>query len=94
MTKKEVKVTVVSFEQFSDYEFNPPATFYIMDCLQNYHFVHTSDRKVAQDWVDETFGKGRYTVKASKIQKTKFKSESGTYSAVGVATRKGQKKYN
>ena len=94
MTKKEVKVTMVSFEEFSDYEFNPPATFYIMDCLQNYHFVHTSDRKVAQDWVDETFGKGRYTVKASKIQKTKFKSESGTYSAVGVATRKGQKKYN
>jgi hypothetical protein len=94
MTKKEVKVTVVSYEDFSDYEFNPPATFYIMDCLQNYHFVHTSDRKVAQDWVDETFGKGRYTVKASKIQKTKFKSESGTYSAVGVATRKGQKKYN
>jgi len=36
MTKKEVKVTVVSFEDFSDYEFNPPATFYIMDCLQNY----------------------------------------------------------
>lgn len=94
MTKKEVKVTVVSFEDFSDYEFNPPATFYIMDCLQNYHFVHTSDRKVAQDWVDETFGKGRYTVKASKIQKTKFKNEAGTYSAVGVATRKGQKKYN
>ena len=94
MTKKEVRVTVVSFEDFSDYEFNPPATFYIMDCLQNYHFVHTSDRKVAQDWVDETFGKGRYTAKASKIQKTKFKSESGTYSAVGVATRKGQKKYN
>ena len=94
MTKKEVKVTVVSFEEFSDYEFNPPATFYIMDSLQQYYFVHTSDRKVAQDWVDETFGKGRYTVKASKIQKTKFKSESGTYSAVGVATRKGQKKYN
>jgi hypothetical protein len=94
MTKKEVRVTVVSFEEFSDYEFNPPATFYIMDSLQQYYFVHTSDRKVAQDWVDETFGKGRYTVKASKIQKTKFKSESGTYSAVGVATRKGQKKYN
>ena len=94
MTKEEVKVTVVSYEDFSDYQFQPPSTFYIMDSLQNYHFVHTSDRKVAQDWVDETFGKGRYTVKASKIQKTKFKSESGTYSAVGVATRKGQKKYN
>ena len=89
-----IKITVVSYEDFSDYQFQPPATFYIMDCLQNYHFVHTSDRKVAQNWVDETFGKGRYTVKASKIQKTKFKSESGTYSAVGVATRKGQKKYN
>ena len=92
MTKKEVKVTIVSFEEFSDYEFQPPATFYIMDCLQNYHFVHTSDRKVAQDWVDETFGKGRYTVKASKIQKTKFKNEAGIYTVTGTSTRRGQKR--
>lgn len=97
MTEKSidnVKTTLVSYEEFTDYEFQPPATFYIMDSLQNYIFVHTSQRSVAQEVVDEMYGKGRYTVRAAKQQKGKSKREDGGYSAVGVGTRKGQKKYN
>lgn len=85
---KELKVTVVDYRTFTDIDFIPPSTFFIMDSLQNYHFVHTSDRKVAQDWVDAEFGKGKYTIKASKEQKTKSKLESGEYSASGSTTRK------
>lgn len=85
---KELKITVVDYTTFTDYEFNPPATFYVMDCLQNYHFIHTSDRKIAQDWCDDYFGKSKYTVKASKEQKTKSKSESGELSVRGSNTRK------
>lgn len=92
--EKEIKITIVDYATFTDYQFNPPSTFYVMDCLQNYHYIHTSDRKVAQDWVDSKFGKGKYTVKASKEQKVKPRTESGDYTCVGVATRKGQKKYN
>lgn len=97
MTEKsidKVKTTLVSYEEFTNYEFKPPATFYIMDSLQNYIFVHTSQRSVAQEVVDEMYGKGRYTVRAAKQQATKSKREDGGYSAVGVGTRKGQKKYN
>lgn len=86
---KELKVTVVDDKTFTDIDFIPPSTFFIMDSLQNYHFVHTSDRKVAQDWVDAEFGKGKYTVKASKEQKTKSKLESGEISVRGSNTRRG-----
>ena len=85
---KELKITVVDYNTFTDYEFIPPATFFVMDSLQNYHFIHTSDRKVAQDWCDDYFGKSKYTVKASKEQKSKSRMESGEYSASGTTTRK------
>ena len=97
MTEKsieKIKTTQVSYEEFTNYEFQPPATFYIMDSLQNYIFVHTSQRSVAQEVVDEMYGKGRYTVRAAKQQKSKSKREDGGYSAVGSSTRKCYVKKN
>ncbi|QNR53836.1 hypothetical protein phiK7A1_046c [Pseudomonas phage phiK7A1] len=88
----KLKVTVVPFSQFSEYDFIPPATFFIQNAMGEYVFIHTSKRQGAQDWVDENYGKGRYTVKASKLQATKSKLESGGLSCTGTATRKGQKK--
>lgn len=81
------RITVVTFEQFSNYEFIPPATFFIQNALGDYIFIHTASRAVAQEWVNEEYGKGRYTVKASKLQKGK---ELGEHSrpAFGTATRK------
>lgn len=87
-----VRITTVEFEQFSDYEFVPPATFFIQNASGDYVFIHTSKRELAQAWVDENYGKGRYTVKASKIQATKSKQENGGLSCTGTATRKGQKR--
>jgi len=85
------RITTVTFEEFSNYEFIPPATFFIQNALGDYVFIHTSKRAVAQEWVDTEYGKGRYTVKASKLQKGK---ELGEHSkpAYGTATRKGQKR--
>lgn len=88
----EVKTTVVSYEEFTSIDFTPPSTFYVMSATQDYYFFHTSKRDVAQAEADELFGKGRYTVKASKMQKTKSKMESGGYSAIGVGTTRGQKR--
>lgn len=85
------KITVVSFEQFSNYEFIPPATFYIQSAMGDYIFIHTSSRAIAQEWVNEEYGKGRYTVKASKLQKGKELGE-GSKPAFGTATRRGQKR--
>lgn len=90
--KGKQKITVVNFNTFSDYDFIPPATFFIQNAMGDYIFIHTSKRNLAQEWVDENYGKGRYTVKASKLQATKSKLESGGLSCTGTATRKGQKK--
>lgn len=85
---KEVEYVVVSYEQFTDYEFNAPATFYVMSATQDYYFFKTSDRAKAQARCDDLFGPNRYTVKTSKIMKTKSKQEGGGYSATGSNTRK------
>ena len=83
----KIKVTQISYEEFTDYLFNPPATFYVMDSLQNYTFVHTSQRGVAQEVVDEIYGNSKYTVVAAKTQKSKSKLESGGLSCTGTSTR-------
>lgn len=85
------KITTISFKEFSHYEFIPPATFFIQNALGEYVFIHTAKRAVAQEWVDENYGKGRYTVKASKLQKGKPLGEDSK-PAFGTATRRGQKK--
>ena len=85
------KITIVEFEQFSNYEFIPPATFYIQNAMGDYVFIHTSSRAVAQEWVNDEYGKGRYTVKASKLQKGKELGENSK-PAFGTATRRGQKR--
>lgn len=90
MTEKDIskiKTTVVSYAEFSEYDFIPPANFYIMDSMQNYFFVHTSKREDAQAVVNEVYGKNRYTVIPSKQQKTKPRTEFGL-SATGSNTRK------
>lgn len=84
----DVKVTVVSFDQFSAYDFLAPATWFIKNAMGEFLFIHTRERAKAQEWVDENYGKGRYTVNASKIQKGK-----GSLTCTGTATRKGQKKH-
>lgn len=85
------KVTTVSFDEFAHYEFIPPATFFIQNAMGEYIFIHTANRITAQLWVDENYGKGRYTVKASKLQKGKPLGEDSK-PAFGTATRRGQKR--
>lgn len=86
--KKDPKVTIVDYQTFTDYLFIPPSTFYIQNAMGEYWFVHTSSRVAAQEYIDSVYGKGRYTVVASKLQKTVSKSESGELSCRGTATRK------
>ena len=82
-----VRITVVEFEQFTDFEFEPPATFFTRSAMGQYYFYHTRARAKAQEACDDLFGKGRYTVNASKIQKGK-----GGLTCTGTQTRRGQKR--
>lgn len=89
---KEIKITVVSFEEFTDIEFTPPSIFYYKNALGDLVFIHTSKRQVAQDYVDEVTGvKGKYKVIASKLQKEKSKQENGEVSVRGTQSRRMSK---
>lgn len=85
------KITVINYEEFSKWDFIPPATFYIKNAMGDYVFIHTAKRSVAQEWVDNEYGKGRYSVNASRLQKGKPLGE-GSRPAFGTATRRGQKR--
>lgn len=85
--KKEIKTTVVTFAEYTEYDFVDPATFLVVDACQNYVYYHTSSRAEAQAAANSTYGHNKYIVKAVKLQKTKSRQESGGYSCTGTATR-------
>ncbi|RYY51297.1 MAG: hypothetical protein EOO06_00790 [Chitinophagaceae bacterium] len=87
--KKEIKVSYISYEEYTDYSYIDVATWFIVNALQQYVYFHTSDRAEAQRVCNEIYGAGFYTVKTSKIQKTKSSREDGGYSAYGNNSRKG-----
>lgn len=89
--KKEIEIVIVSFTDYTSYDFVEPGSFFSMSAMQDYYFYKTSDRKLAQQKCDEIFGPNRYTVKTSKNIATKSKLESGGLSATGTSCRKGQK---
>lgn len=86
---KDIEVVIVTYEQYTDYEFIEPGSYFVMSAAQLYYFFKTSDRAKAQAKADELFGVGKYTVKTSKNQKTKSKLESGLCSAYGTTSRRG-----
>lgn len=95
MQEKKVKPIVsviVKYDDFTAWDFVPVGSFYIRDATGNYIFLKTSNRVSAQEHINNEYGKGRYTVIPTKVEKTKSKLESGGLSCTGTATRKGQKR--
>jgi hypothetical protein len=82
-----VQYSVVEFEQFADYEFEAPATFFTRSAMGQYYYYHTRARAKAQEACDELFGKGRYTVNSSEISKSRK-----TPTCTGTHTRRGQQR--
>ena len=68
MKHNKTKITVVSYDEFTDDDFNPPSTYFVL-AASGYYFIHTSKRDVAQAVVNDHFGHNRYKVKASRLQK-------------------------
>ena len=93
MSEKQIETVVVTYEQFSDWEFNPPGSYFIRISTGDFIFYKTADRLKAQVQIDLDFPpKGKYTAIPVKISKTKSKLESGDLSCRGTATMRGQKK--
>ncbi|QGH72576.1 MAG: hypothetical protein [Myoviridae sp. ctThM1] len=89
---KEIEVVIVSYEEYTSYEFVDPGTYFSVSAMQEYYFYKTSSREKAQAKCDELFGPGRYVVKTSKIIKTKSKLESGLQSVYATETKRGQRR--
>ena len=84
--KTEQKITVMTYEEVSVFGFEAPATFFIVNALGQYIFIHTRDRAKAQKYVDSEYGKGKYTVKTAKMS---MKSGKGEVTASGYNSRRG-----
>lgn len=59
---EEMEVLEYDFHEFTSHEFVPPSRFFIKNAMGNYVFPKTISRKKAQEYVDLTYGKGKYTV--------------------------------
>jgi hypothetical protein len=55
----KVKITIVTFEEFTDIDFRAPTAYYIRNALGEYVYFHTRDRLEAQKICDETYGKSK-----------------------------------
>lgn len=87
--EKEIEVVIVSYQQYTDYEFIEPGSYFVMSASQDYYFFKTSDRAKAQQKCNELFGENKYLVKSGKMTKSKSRREDGGYSAMGSNSRKG-----
>lgn len=95
MAAKELITVTVSYEDFTSYDHIPIGNFYFKTAMGDIIYLKTSDKNIAQAWIDEYAGvKGKYVAIPSKVFKTKSRLESGLQSVYATATRKGQKKYN
>lgn len=96
MSDKPVESVVVpesDAEVYSEEEgrfiLNSKSNWYILDALGNRVYYLTRNRADAQKQADLDYGKGRYTIRAVKDQKSKSKMESGGLSCSGSNSRKG-----
>jgi hypothetical protein len=90
--KRELKVSIVSYEEFSAYDYIPVAAYYFKNASGDFVCLHSSDRLECQSWTDENYSKNKYSVIPSKNSKPKSKLESGGLSCSGTSTRRGQSK--
>lgn len=57
----------INYSEATALDFKPPCTYYIKDAMDNYVFIKTRNRKVAQELVNAEYGAGKYRVSSSKL---------------------------
>jgi hypothetical protein len=67
---KQLRTTLVTFEQFSDLDFVHPSTYYIKLATGDFLYFHTNDRKLVKEYIDKEYD-GIYAIRASKMIKPK-----------------------
>lgn len=64
---KEIETMTVSYVDIDDPEFIPPSNWFFVSATGCVIFILCRNRRKAQDWVDNNYGKGKYTVRSIKL---------------------------
>lgn len=64
MAKKIIESIIVSYEDFVDMDFNPPAKYYIRNANGDYEFLKGNKREVVQAFFDDKYGVGKFSVRS------------------------------
>lgn len=57
----------VKYNEATSLDFKPPCTYYIRDAMDDFVFVKSRNRKVAQELINNEYGVGKYRVSCSKL---------------------------
>lgn len=66
---KEMKITIVSPEVYSEEDFREPSKWYVVGATSDRYYFHCAERSKAQEESDRQFGKGKYTIRTNKMSK-------------------------
>lgn len=67
---KQLRTTLVTYEQFSDLDFKDPSVYYIKLATGDYLYFHSNDRNLVKEYIDKEYD-GKYAIRASKMIKPK-----------------------
>lgn len=70
MKQKEIRTTEITYDEFASPEFKNPSRYYIKSVF-NYVFIHVKTRELAQQYVDNEYGKSFYIVRSFGLEKGK-----------------------
>ena len=57
----------IKYDAATSLDFKPPCTFYIKDAMDDFVFVKSRSRKVAQELINAEYGANKYRVSSSKL---------------------------
>lgn len=85
---KEVRFSVVPYEQYSEEDFNEPTKYFCVGATGDRYYFHTRDRAKAQAQCDEDFGKGKYKIRTGGIEKSDTITCRGSMNSKSYAGQK------
>ena len=57
----------INYSEATALDFKPPCTYYIKDARDDFVFIKSRNRKVAQELINAEYGAGKYRVSSSKL---------------------------
>ena len=89
---EDIKISVITSEEYSAWDFIPPASHYFRNAVGNYIYIHTRCIKKAQEWIDNSEHFRSVPRKYHAIP-SKQRAGAKNVNVRGTQTRRGQKKY-